>query len=286
MKILLLGRDGQLGHALAVPLTALGQVTAMGRAEADFADTDALSAMVRYLQPEVIVNAAAYTAVDKAESEPENAMRVNTVSVGALGEEAARIGARVVHYSTDYVFDGTKPSPYVETDATGPLNTYGESKLAGENALLGSGAHAIVLRTSWVYAARGRNFVHTMLRLGRERARLGTDLRVVGDQIGAPTSAEDLAAATVVLLRNWTVQRGVYHATAQGEVSWAGFAREIFDLAALPVHIVPITTQEYPTPAARPRNSRLDCSKLLKDFGIALHPWQDGLRRVMAEIGS
>ncbi len=281
MRILLLGKDGQLGQALAVRLVAAGDVTAMGRAEADFADTEMVRQVVRDVRPELIVNAAAYTAVDKAESEPELAMRVNTTSVGALGEEAAKIGARVIHYSTDYVFNGAKPSPYVETDATAPLNVYGESKLAGENALLGSGAQALVLRTSWVYAARGRNFVHTMLRLGAERPQL----RVVDDQIGAPTSAEDLADATVKLIAGWTVQSGVYHATALGAVSWAGFARQIFKLAGLPTEVVPIATEEYSTPAARPRNSRLDCGKLFADFSVALPEWQTGLQRVMAELG-
>lgn len=279
--ILLFGRDGQLGNALAGPLAALGAVTALGRAEADFTDPEILRATIRDLQPEVIVNAAAYTAVDRAESEPQTAMRVNAVSVGILGEEAERAGARVIHYSTDYVFNGEKSGAYTEQDATAPLNIYGESKLAGENALLGSGARAIVLRTSWVYAAGGRNFVHTMLRIGRERG----EVSVVDDQIGAPTSADDLAAATVGLLRGWGTQAGgVYHATARGETSWAGFAREIFALAGMATRVVPIATADYPTPAKRPRNSRLDCGKLEREFGIALPDWRDGLRRVMAEI--
>ncbi len=280
MRILLLGRDGQLGQALQAPLGSAGAVTALGRSEVDFSEPDAVKTAIRDLQPELIVNAAAYTAVDKAETDSETAMRVNAVSVGVLGEEAARIGAPVVHYSTDYVFDGRKASPYVETDPTGPLQIYGESKLAGENALLGSGAQAVILRTSWVYAARGRNFVHTMLRLGSERS----ELRVVDDQVGAPTSAEDLAAATATLLANWQQQRGVYHATAQGAVSWAGFAAEIFSIAGLAVKVVPIPAADYPTPAARPQNSRLDCGKLKADFGVELPAWQDGLRRVMQQI--
>jgi dTDP-4-dehydrorhamnose reductase len=280
VRILLLGRDGQLGQALQAPLGSAGAVTALGRSEVDFSEPDAVKTAIRDLQPELIVNAAAYTAVDKAETDSETAMRVNAVSVGVLGEEAARIGAPVVHYSTDYVFDGRKASPYVETDPTGPLQIYGESKLAGENALLGSGAQAVILRTSWVYAARGRNFVHTMLRLGSERS----ELRVVDDQVGAPTSAEDLAAATATLLANWQQQRGVYHATAQGAVSWAGFAAEIFSIAGLAVKVVPIPAADYPTPAARPQNSRLDCGKLKADFGVELPAWQDGLRRVMQQI--
>jgi dTDP-4-dehydrorhamnose reductase len=276
--ILLLGRDGQLGQALLAVLQDREGFMALGRAEVDFRDPDAVRLAVRDLKPDVVVNAAAYTAVDKAESEPDLAMRVNALSVGALGEAAAVVGARVIHYSTDYVFDGRKQTAYVETDATGPLQVYGESKLAGENALLDSDAHCLVLRTSWVFDAQGRNFVNTMLRLGRERE----ELRVVDDQVGAPTSAEDLAAATVAILAKWTVERGVYHATAQGEVSWAGFAREIFAQAGIASHVVPIPAVEYPTPAARPQNSRLDGGKLRSEFGIVLPQWQDGLRRVLA----
>jgi dTDP-4-dehydrorhamnose reductase len=279
-RILLFGKDGQLGQCLAGPLATVGEVTTLGRGEADFADPIAVRQAVRDLRPEIIVNAAAYTAVDKAEQEPETVMTVNALSVGVMGEAAAAIGARVLHYSTDYVFDGKKAAAYAETDATGPLNLYGESKLAGENALLGGGAQAVILRTSWVYATRGRNFVHTMLRLGGERS----ELRIVDDQVGAPTSAEDLAAATVKILQRWRQDSGVYHATAGGEVSWAGFAREIFRLAGMTPRVVPIPAAEYPTPAARPANSRLDCGKLLQDFGVSLPTWQDGLSRVMAEI--
>ncbi len=282
--ILLFGKDGQLGRALLATLQGIGDatgpVTAMGRSEADFADTESIRQTVLDLRPRIILNAAAYTAVDKAESEPELAMRINTTTVGAMGQAAAAVGARVVHYSTDYVFDGTKASPYVETDATAPLNIYGESKLAGENALLGSGAQAIVLRTSWVYAAVGKNFLHTMLRLGRER----DELRIVDDQTGAPTAAEDLAAATVRILQNWHQQSGVYHATAQGQVSWAGFAAEIFSMAGIGAKVVPIPAAEYPTPARRPANSRLNCAKLLADFGVQLPPWQQGLGQVMQNI--
>lgn len=277
--ILLLGRDGQLGKALRIPLQALGEVTALGRAEADLADPVGLRMVLRDLRPETIVNAAAYTAVDKAEAEPELAMRVNAVGVGVIGEEAARIGARVVHYSTDYVFDGTKDSPYTEIDLPHPLQVYGKSKLAGEDALLGSGALALVLRTSWVYAAKGRNFLTTMLRLGRARE----EVRVVDDQIGAPTAADDLADATVEVLKKWQAQAGVYHMTAQGAVSWAGFAKEVFALAGLQARVAPISSEEYPTPAARPKNSRLAGDKVLADFGVALPPWRDGLRRVMAQ---
>jgi dTDP-4-dehydrorhamnose reductase len=287
-RILLFGKDGQLGRALVPLLAQVNQVTsneviALGRVDADFAEADAYDSPVRTairdVRPGLIVNAAAYTAVDKAESEPDLAMRINAVSVGALGEAAAEIGARVLHYSTDYVFDGAKQTPYVETDATGPLNVYGESKLAGEDALLGSGAEALILRTSWVYAASGSNFVQTMLRLGSQPA----DLRIVDDQVGAPTSAEDLAVATVEILQKWHGERGVFHVTASGSVSWAGFAREIFLQAGLSVNVVPISTSEYPTAAQRPRNSRLDCTKAAAQFGVTLPDWRDGLRQVLAQ---
>jgi dTDP-4-dehydrorhamnose reductase len=285
-RILLFGKDGQLGRALAPLLSARGELVALGRAEADFADPDAVKTAVRDSQPKLIVNAAAYTAVDKAESEPELAMRVNAWSVGVLGEAAAEVGARLVHYSTDYVFDGTKAAPYVEEDAPHPLNVYGESKLAGENALLDSGAQALVLRTSWVYAAAGKNFVQSMLRIGRERSAGGNssaELRIVDDQVGAPTSAEDVAAATVAILDKWQGERGVYHLTAAGAVSWAGFAREIFAQAGMAVQVVPIASAEYPTAARRPRNSRLDCAEVAREFGVRLPAWQNGLRRVLAE---
>jgi dTDP-4-dehydrorhamnose reductase len=278
-RILLFGKDGQLGRSLGQALAGCGEIIALGRDEADFAESEAVRTAVRDVRPEVIVNAAAYTAVDKAEREPELAMRINAVSVGVLGEAAAEVGARVIHYSTDYVFDGEKPAPYLEQDATRPLNVYGASKLAGENVLLGSGAQVLVLRTSWVYAATGHNFVQTMLRLGREK----DELRVVDDQAGAPTSADDLAAATAAILEKWQQQRGIYHATAQGEVSWAGFAREIFAQAGMQVKVTPIPSKAYPTPAKRPRNSRLDCGKLAREFGVVLPDWRDGLRRVLAE---
>jgi dTDP-4-dehydrorhamnose reductase len=282
-RVLLFGKDGQLGRALAPLLGRDHELIAVGRAEVDFAEADSYESgvrtAVRDVRPDVIVNAAAYTAVDRAEREPEQAMRVNAVSVGAMGEAAAEVGARVLHYSTDYVFDGAKAAPYIEQDATGPLQIYGESKLAGEDALLGSGAQALILRTSWVYSAGGTNFVQTMLRIGRERAQV----RVVDDQVGAPTCVADLAAATVEILRKWSGARGVYHATSAGSVSWAGFARAIFSQAAMAVDVVPIASAEYATAARRPLNSRLDCAKVAAAFGIALPEWQDGLRRVLAE---
>jgi len=282
-RVLLFGKDGQLGRALAPLLGRDHELIAVGRAEADFAEADSYESgvrtAVRDVRPDVIVNAAAYTAVDRAEREPEQAMRVNAVSVGAMGEAAAEVGARVLHYSTDYVFDGAKAAPYIEQDATGPLQIYGESKLAGEDALLGSGAQALILRTSWVYSAGGTNFVQTMLRIGRERAQV----RVVDDQVGAPTCVADLAAATVEILRKWSGERGIYHVTSAGSVSWAGFARAIFSQDAMAVDVVPIASAEYATAARRPLNSRLDCARVAAAFGIALPEWQDGLRRVLAE---
>jgi dTDP-4-dehydrorhamnose reductase len=291
MRVLLLGKDGQLGRALDVALRAeqiqernAFEVTSLGRAEADFAEPGAVRAAVEKYRPELIVNAAAYTAVDRAESEPELAMRVNGESVGALGEAGKRLGARVVHYSTDYVFDGEKQGAYVEGDAENPLNVYGRSKLAGERALLGSGAEAVILRTSWVYAAWGRNFVRTMLRVGAER----DEVRVVDDQVGAPTAAEDLAAATLAVIGRWQAdgwkQGGVYHAAAEGAVSWAGLAREIFRLAGKEVRVAPIASEDWVTAARRPLNSQLDCGKLAAEFGVRMGRWERGLERVVGEM--
>ncbi len=293
MRVLLLGKDGQLGRALQ---SALGrgqeqiqnreawEVTALGRAEADFAEPGAVRAAVEKYSPELIVNAAAYTAVDRAESEPELAMRVNGESVGALGEAGKRLGARVVHYSTDYVFDGEKSGRYVETDEARPLNVYGRSKLEGEHALLGSGAEAVILRTSWVYAAWGRNFVRTMLSLGEKQP----EVRVVEDQVGAPTAAQDLAAATLGVIAKWQAdgwkQGGVYHAAAEGAVSWAGLAREIFRLAGKEVRVVPIKSEDWVTAAGRPKNSQLDCGKLAAEFGVRMGRWERGLERVVGEM--
>jgi dTDP-4-dehydrorhamnose reductase len=240
----------------------------------DLADTPPLVATVRALQPAVIVNAAAYTAVDKAEAERDMAFAVNATAPRVLAEEAKRIGALLVHYSTDYVFDGEKASPYVEDDAPRPTSVYGESKLAGEQAILKSGCRHLILRTSWVYGPRGKNFYLTMLRLAKERP----ELRVVDDQVGAPTSSLEIARATATLLGKGA--RGLYHMTAAGETSWCGFARAIFAAAGIATPVVPIPTADYPTPARRPRNSRLDCSRLRADFGVALAPWEEALAEV------
>jgi dTDP-4-dehydrorhamnose reductase len=282
LKILLLGRNGQVGWELERALAPLGEITALGRAELDLADVPRLAATVRTLQPGVIVNAAAYTAVDKAESDRDAAFAVNATAPRVLGEEAKRIRALLVHYSTDYVFDGAKGAPYVEDDATHPLNVYGASKLAGEEAIRKSACRHLILRTSWVYGPRGANFMLTMLRLAKERP----ELRVVDDQLGAPTSSKSIADATAtVLARALESPRlgGLYHLAAAGETSWCGFAREILAQAGLATPVVPIPTEQYPTPARRPRDSRLDCARLRETFGVTLARWEEALARAMAE---
>jgi dTDP-4-dehydrorhamnose reductase len=240
----------------------------------DLADTPPLVATVRALQPQVIVNAAAYTAVDKAEAERDMAFAVNAMAPRVLAEEAKRIGALLVHYSTDYVFDGAKDTPYVEDDAPDPINVYGASKLAGERAIVGTGCRSLILRTSWVYGPRGKNFYLTMLRLAKERS----ELKVVDDQRGVPTSSLEIARATATLLDKGA--QGLYHMTAAGETSWCGFARAILERAGIATPVVPIRTQDYPTPAARPPNSRLDCSKLRAAHGVSLAPWERALDEV------
>jgi dTDP-4-dehydrorhamnose reductase len=282
LKILLLGRNGQVGWELERALAPLGEITALGRAELDLADVPRLAATVRTLQPGVIVNAAAYTAVDKAESDRDAAFAVNATAPRVLAEEAKRIRALLVHYSTDYVFDGAKGAPYVEDDATHPLNVYGASKLAGEEAIRKSACRHLILRTSWVYGPRGANFMLTMLRLAKERP----ELRVVDDQLGAPTSSKSIADATAtVLARALESPRlgGLYHLAAAGETSWCGFAREILAQAGLATPVVPIPTEQYPTPARRPRDSRLDCARLRETFGVTLARWEEALARAMAE---
>lgn len=274
MRILLTGPSGQVGAALLEALPRLGEVVAASRAGLDLASPDSIRRAVRDARPEVIVNAAAYTAVDKAESERDAAFAANAIAPGVLGEEAERAGALLVHYSTDYVFDGAKPAPYIEEDEPNPINVYGASKLAGERAIAASGCRHLILRTSWVYGPRGRNFYLTMLRLAKERP----ELRVVDDQVGAPTSSLEIARATATLLGKGA--QGHYHMTAAGETSWCGFARAILSRAGLATPVVPIATADYPTPARRPRNSRLDCSRLRADFGVVLAPWEEALAEV------
>jgi dTDP-4-dehydrorhamnose reductase len=287
VKILLTGRNGQVGWELAHALRPLGETFAFDRAQLDLAAPDQIVSTVRSVRPDVVVNAAAYTAVDRAEDESQVAHAINAVAVAIMAEEAKRARALLIHFSTDYVFDGTKDAPYVEEDRPNPLNAYGRSKLAGEQAISGIDGPHLILRTSWVYAARGKNFLRTIRRLLREK----DELRVVSDQIGAPTSAGALAHATAELLRRHGAAalgdaRGIYHVTAAGCTSWHGFAVEIARLErpALPVRIIPITTSEYPTPARRPRKSRLSNEKLLRRFGVMLPRWEACLETCHAAL--
>ncbi len=288
MRILLTGRDGQIGYELQRSLAPLGEVVALGRKELDLADAAALRAAVVRHEPDVIVNAAAYTAVDQAEKEPELARAINAEAPGILADAARRIGAALVHYSTDYVFDGTKGAPYVEDDPTHPLGVYGATKVAGEHAIAATGVPHLTLRTSWVYATRGRNFLLTVLRLATEREQL----RIVDDQVGAPTWAGDIAAATADVLRKWCGSpsmaeiTGIYHLSAGGQTTWYEFARAILAEAGARVleprpilarEIVAIRTEDYPTPARRPRYSVLDNTKLARTFDVVLADWRTQL---------
>lgn len=289
MRILLTGRDGQLGRELVRALAPLGELIALDKAGLDLAVPDRIVSAVDAAQPDVIVNAAAYTAVDRAESEPDAAFAINAQAAGILAEKAKRARALLVHYSTDYVFDGNKEAPYTEDDPPNPLNVYGRSKLAGEQAIRAVSGPHLILRTSWLYSSRGRNFLLTMRRLLQEKGAV----RVVSDQIGAPTSAGALADATAELLRRHEPSglgrmSGVYHATACGSTSWHGFATEIARLeqpgAQRPLSVVPITSSEYPSPALRPRNSRLSNEKLLSRFDVSLPTWQACLHACYAQL--
>lgn len=280
MKILLLGRRGQVGSALEGLLAPLGEVLAADRAELDMAAPGEVREIVRRANPELIVNAAAYTAVDRAEGEREAAFAVNAMAAGVLAEEARKRGALLVHYSTDYVYDGAKAGAYLEDDAPGPINAYGESKLAGDRAIAASGCRHFIFRTSWVYGARGSNFLLTILRVARERP----ELRVVDDQRGAPTSAAAIAEATVRALAKPDAAPGIYHMSAAGETTWHGFAAAILDGAGLRTPLRAIRSEEFVTAARRPRNSLLDNAKLRATFGVALPDWRAGLHRVMHEL--
>lgn len=289
MNILLTGRNGQLGWELQRTLLPVGRVVAVGHAELDLADAAAAGRTLDAVRPDIIVNAAAYTAVDKAESEPDLAHAVNAAAPALLAQWAARNGALLIHYSTDYVFDGAKSAPYVETDPTNPLGAYGRSKRAGEEAVLNSGGDHLIFRTSWVYAARGANFLRTILRLAAERE----ELRVVNDQIGAPTWARLIAEATALALRQALAERrhgrfksGLFHLAAAGETSWHGFATAIVEgRRGLRVKTVtPIATADYPLPAARPANSRLDTGAFRARFGLALPDWRDCLKLCLEEL--
>jgi len=273
LKVLLTGHTGQVGWELQRCLGPLGRVIAPGRAALDLGRPDRVAAFVRSIGPGLIVNAAAFTAVDRAESEADACFAVNAASVAVLAQEAARSGALLVHYSTDYVFDGAGRVPYVETDAPAPINAYGRSKLAGEQAIVASGCRHLILRTGWIYAMRGRNFVLTMLRLARQQPQL----RVVDDQCGAPTWARDLARATRVALSRPAPLEGLYHVAAGGVTTWFGLAQRIVQLAGLATPVVAIPTSEYPTPAARPAWSVLDCNRFAAATGERIGPWDERL---------
>ena len=296
MKILVFGRNGQVGWELQRALAPLGLVVALGRSAAgglrsDFRDPEALAATVREVSPDVIVNAAAHTAVDLAESEPELARTVNAVAPGVLAREAQQIDALLVHYSTDYVFDGSGAAPWKESDAARPLNVYGRTKLEGEEAIRGSGCRHLILRTSWVYAARGKNFLRTILRLAASR----DTLRMVNDQIGAPTAAEliaDLTAHAIQRVRADARRAGTYHVAAAGETNWHEYACFIVDrareagwtLRMSSSNIEPVPTEAFPLPALRSRNSRLDCSAFARAFGLYFADWREGVERAIEEL--
>lgn len=290
-RIVLLGSNGQVGWELRRALAPLGALVTMDRKEVDLSQPELVVDAVKRLQPDVIVNAAAYTAVDKAETEQAAARAVNCTAPSLLASEARRTGALLVHYSTDYVFDGSGDHPRTETDPTAPLNVYGQTKLDGENAIRESGARHLIFRTSWVYASRGGNFPRTMLRLALERERLA----VIDDQWGAPTGADLIADVTAHALRHTLstkASEGTYHLVAAGETSWWGYAKLVIDAAraAHPgrpwkVHSIdPVPTSEYPTPARRPANSRLDTSRLQQTFDLTLPEWHTGVHRLLSEI--
>ena len=300
MKILLLGKNGQVGWELQRSLAPLGELTVLDSDSpytansglcGDFTDLDGLARTIRSMAPDVIVNAAAHTAVDKAESEPELVRTINAVAPGVLAREAQRLNAWLIHYSTDYVFDGSGEKLWVETDAVAPLSVYGATKLEGEQLIQQSGCRHLLFRTSWVYGARGGNFAKTMLKLARERE----SLSVINDQIGAPTGADLLADITALALRT-ALQRpelsGLYHVVAGGETSWHGYARFVLDFAqragvALKVaadDIKPVPTSAFPTPAKRPHNSRMDTTKLQRAFDLHLPMWQTGVVRMLSEV--
>ncbi len=280
IKILLTGKNGQLGYELERSLQALGEVVALGRSDMDLADLQQVRECIRTVKPTLIINPAAYTAVDKAENEPDLAFKVNAEAPAVMAEEAKKLGAAMVHYSTDYVFDGTKGMPYVEQDVTCPINVYGASKLAGEQAVQAAGIAHLILRTSWVYGMRGKNFLLTMLRLAQERDSLG----VVADQHGAPTWCRTIADTTAhILTQEWQEKSGLYHLTAQGQTTWHGLTLAILQNAQFnqasgkQVLVQPIATQDYPLPAARPAYSVLSCEKLQQTFCRLPH-WEEALR--------
>jgi dTDP-4-dehydrorhamnose reductase len=296
MKFLLLGKNGQVGWELQRALAPLGTVIAADRTQADLANPESLRAFVASIAPDCIVNAAAYTGVDQAESDIELANTINAESVKVLGEETLRLNAWLIHYSTDYVFDGNKKTPYLESDAVNPLSVYGQSKLQGEQYIQASGCKYLIFRTSWVFSAHGSNFVKSMLRLAKQRE----SLNIVADQFGAPTSAELIADVTALCFNQIMIKnegfskdkKGIYHLVSGGEASWHTFAQFIIsqaldmgaDLKTMPSNIFPISTAEYPVPATRPKNSRLSTDKLQQTFSLHLPQWQSYVDRMLTEI--
>ena len=302
-RLLVTGAHGQVGWHLQRALAPLGEVEALGRGDLDLADLGAVSTLLSDLRPDIVVNAAAYTAVDKAESEPELAHGINVEAPAAMAKECAATGALLVHYSSDYVYDGSKSAPYDESDATGPLSVYGTTKLGGDEAIIASGCAHIILRTTWVYDIRGKNFLRTVLRLAREK----DELRMVGDQFGAPTWARSIAEATALVLARALQRRsaggawpiGLFHLTAAGQTSWAGFAQAILedyeDILDWPAEtsefggelkarrVVEITTAQYKTAARRPRNSVLSNARIQAAFGIVMPEWRDQLRLALQD---
>lgn len=298
LKLLLLGKSGQVGFELNRALATLGKVIAFDRMGCDLTDASTVRNLVTQTKPDVIVNAAAYTAVDRAETDSELAYAVNAVAPGVLGEAAAKVGALVIHYSTDYVFDGNKEGSYLESDATNPQSIYGASKLAGELALAGSGAKFLIFRTSWVVGAYGGNFAKTMLRLASQKF----ELKVVSDQLGAPTSASLIADVTAHVIRQvlpsvedrgaFSSYQGTYHLVASGVTNWHEYACHIIDRArdagqpvtVAPNAVLPIQTKDYPTPAKRPHNSRLDTQKISDTFGLLMPDWRDGVDHILDQL--
>ncbi|AUO44219.1 dTDP-4-dehydrorhamnose reductase [Pseudomonas ogarae] len=286
LRILIIGQNGQVSRALQSRLSGLGELIVRGSDQLDLAQPDALRAPIEALRPGLIINAAAHTAVDQAESEPEQAFAINATAPGILAQAAVALGVPLIHYSTDYIFDGLKPVPYTEDDTPNPLSVYGRSKLAGENAIRQAGVQHLILRTSWVYSTAGRNFLLTMQRLLQEKPQL----RVVANQIGAPTWAGTIADSTAQLIERWQAGHpgawGTYHLTAQGETSWFGFAQAIGE-NLLERHkpcaqLEPIESSAYPTPAPRPLNSRLDCTRLFKEWGVSQPDWRSALQQCLA----
>ena len=287
-RILITGKNGQVGYELERSLQGLGEIIALDRSQMDLADLDQVRDVIRRIKPTLIVNPAAYTAVDKAESEPELALRINGEAPGVMAEEAKKLGAAMIHYSTDYVFDGSKEGPYVETDPTCPINVYGSSKLAGEQAIQAAGIPHLILRTSWVYSTHGKNFLLTMRRLAQEREELG----IVSDQFGAPTWSRTIADTTAHIMAQslaaadqqawWEERTGLYHLAAQGNTTWFGFTEAIMANSSVvkKPRLKPILAQDYPVPAKRPANSVLSSQRLIDTF-CGLPKWQDALKLCM-----